>query len=58
MDLLKFYTCLSDSTFPTILYAILKKLSLLIPKRKLNKLKERTASLQKEFYVSHDLTVT
>ncbi|XP_023721734.1 fatty-acid amide hydrolase 2 [Cryptotermes secundus] len=49
MDLLRFCTCLSDCTFTTICYAILKKLSLLIPTAKLQKLKNRNESLKKEF---------
>jgi hypothetical protein len=52
MDLLRFCTCLSDSTFPTICYAVLKRLSLLIPTAKLEKLKNRNSRLKQEFCVS------
>ncbi|GFG29557.1 hypothetical protein Cfor_12374 [Coptotermes formosanus] len=50
LDLLKFFTCLSENTFPVICYAIAKKLSLLISGRRLAELKRRNASLRNELY--------
>lgn len=50
MDLLKFCTCMSEKTLPVIMYAVAKKLSLLISGRRLEELKKRNASLKKELY--------
>jgi hypothetical protein len=52
MDLLKFCTCLSDSTFPLIVFSFLKKLAHSISKTKLERLRERNAKLKNELYVS------
>ncbi|KDR15404.1 fatty-acid amide hydrolase 2 [Zootermopsis nevadensis] len=50
MELVKLCTCFSERTFPTICYAVVKKLSLSIPRRKLEKFKERNESLKKDIY--------
>ncbi|XP_069688947.1 fatty-acid amide hydrolase 2-B [Periplaneta americana] len=49
-DILKFYTCMSDTTFPPICYSVVKKLSCGMSKSKLKVLKERNSALKKEFY--------
>jgi hypothetical protein len=52
MDLMRCCACMFDGTFPTICFAVLKRLSLLIPTSKLVKLKNRNARLKQEFCVS------
>lgn len=50
LNLLKFFTCFSETTFPVICYAVAKKLYVLISGRRIEEVKRRNETLKKEFY--------
>ena len=55
LNVLKFIFCMSEHTFPVLLYAFLKRLSVWVPDNKLQRIKEKADLFKKELYVSNIL---